>query len=152
MFSSHLKRSLVIAIWEILSMKINNHGGSKGDRYLWLPIDEAFEEGVQKYRGKFRIGKFGREAAAILDLMRCIRMLVLVSLAPFLEPGTGGYKSDNADCGHQTQYCLELAHRHISTCAQGQARWLDYTAPGSVRAPGSMTAHHSKVLGISKSA
>ena len=42
---------------------------------MWPPIDEAFEEGVQKYRRKRdRVGEFNREeTAAILDLMR--RML-----------------------------------------------------------------------------
>ncbi|KFY45713.1 hypothetical protein V494_00818 [Pseudogymnoascus sp. VKM F-4513 (FW-928)] len=50
-------------------------GRPKTGRHVWLPINEAFEEGVQKYRRKSkRVEEFGREeTVAILDLMR--RML-----------------------------------------------------------------------------
>ncbi|KAF6805446.1 protein kinase [Colletotrichum sojae] len=42
-----------------------------GDREVWPPLEEAFEEFVQKYRRKQkRIGTFEDETAAIMDLMR----------------------------------------------------------------------------------
>lgn len=60
--------------WEGQSRFFEN-GRPKGDRYAWPSIDEAFEEGVQRYRQKRGMGEFGeKEKAAILDLMR--RMLV----------------------------------------------------------------------------
>jgi serine/threonine-protein kinase SRPK3 len=61
--------------WEELSQFFDEDGRPKEGRYVWPPIDEAFEEGVQKYRRKRdRVGEFDREeTAAILDLMR--RML-----------------------------------------------------------------------------
>ncbi|QVM13382.1 hypothetical protein D8B26_007992 [Coccidioides posadasii str. Silveira] len=81
--------SLATTIWEILGMKaIFSTGGSGGtngassstrmdtqeDRDVWPPIDEAFEEGIQRYRRKRGMGVFEvDETAAILDLMR--RML-----------------------------------------------------------------------------
>lgn len=61
--------------WEERSQLFDEDGRPKQGRYVWPPIDEVFEEGVQKYRRKRdRVGVFGREeTAAILDLMR--RML-----------------------------------------------------------------------------
>ena len=48
---------------------VNGHPAE--GRYVWPPIDQAFEEGVQKYRRLRQVGEFGREeTAAILDLMR----------------------------------------------------------------------------------
>lgn len=48
----------------------------KEGRHVWPPLDEAFEEGVQKYRRRSqKVEAFDEEEiAAILDLMR--RMLV----------------------------------------------------------------------------
>lgn len=48
----------------------------KESRYVWPPLDEAFEEGVQKYRRRSKkVGEFDEEEmAAIFKLMR--RMLV----------------------------------------------------------------------------
>ena len=45
---------------------------------MWPPIEEALEEGIQKYRRKNgRVGEFGTdEMAAILNLMR--RMLAFL--------------------------------------------------------------------------
>ncbi|PYI17455.1 hypothetical protein BO99DRAFT_444659 [Aspergillus violaceofuscus CBS 115571] len=49
-------------------------GAPKQDRDIWPPIDQEFEDRVQHYRRKRKIGEFGaEETAAILDLMR--RML-----------------------------------------------------------------------------
>lgn len=62
--------------WEERSQFFNEDGRPKEGRYVWPPINQAFEEGVQEYRRKRgRVGEFDREeTAAILDLMR--RMLV----------------------------------------------------------------------------
>lgn len=61
--------------WEERREFFNEDGRPKEGRWVWPPIDEAFEEGVQKYRRKSgEVGEFdGEEAAAVLDLMR--RML-----------------------------------------------------------------------------
>ncbi|ODM15750.1 hypothetical protein SI65_08984 [Aspergillus cristatus] len=61
--------------WEERSQFFNEDGRPKEGRYVWPPINQAFEEGVQEYRRKRgRVGEFDREeTAAILDLMR--RML-----------------------------------------------------------------------------
>lgn len=46
----------------------------KRDRYVRPPIDQAFENGIQHYRRKRKMGEFGaEETAAVLDLKR--RML-----------------------------------------------------------------------------
>lgn len=48
--------------------------GQPKNRYVWPPIDQAFEDSVQKYRRMDGMGEFDRkETDAILDLMR--RML-----------------------------------------------------------------------------
>lgn len=40
-------------------------------RYVWPPMEQAFEEGIQKYRRLRDLGEYGNdETAAILDLMR----------------------------------------------------------------------------------
>ncbi|ODH37342.1 hypothetical protein ACO22_02617 [Paracoccidioides brasiliensis] len=89
--------SLATTIWEILGMKaifssefataddiisqqidvlgpmplIKLNGRPKECRDVWPPIDEAFEEGVQKYRRKRGVGEFdGEETVALLELMR----------------------------------------------------------------------------------
>lgn len=61
--------------WEERSQFFDNDGHPKEGRHVWLPINEAFEDGVQKYRRKSsRVDEFSREeTVAILDLMR--RML-----------------------------------------------------------------------------
>ncbi|KFY10159.1 hypothetical protein V492_05152 [Pseudogymnoascus sp. VKM F-4246] len=61
--------------WEERSKFFDDAGRPKTGRHVWLPINEAFEEGVQKYRRKSkRVEEFSREeTVAILDLMR--RML-----------------------------------------------------------------------------
>ncbi|KAF7182862.1 hypothetical protein CNMCM7691_002606 [Aspergillus felis] len=61
--------------WAKRSQFFDDDGRPKEGRYVWPSIDEAFEEGVQKYRRKSgRVSEFDREEmAAILDLMR--RML-----------------------------------------------------------------------------
>ncbi|PYH81545.1 kinase domain protein [Aspergillus uvarum CBS 121591] len=52
----------------------DNQSCPKKDRYVWPPIDQAFEDGIQHYRKKRKMGDFGaEETAAILDVMR--RML-----------------------------------------------------------------------------
>lgn len=55
--------------------RYDSDGRPKEGRNVWPPINEAFEEGVQKYRRKStRVDEFSREeAVAILDLMQ--RML-----------------------------------------------------------------------------
>lgn len=61
--------------WEERSQFFDGDGRPKEGRHVWLPMDEAFEEGVQKYRRKSsRVDEFGgEETVAILHLMR--RML-----------------------------------------------------------------------------
>ncbi|PGH15536.1 CMGC/SRPK protein kinase [Helicocarpus griseus UAMH5409] len=60
--------------WERRSQFFNEDRKPTEGRYVWPPIDEAFEEGVQKYRRMDGMGEFGKEeTSAILDLMR--RML-----------------------------------------------------------------------------
>ncbi|KAJ9291922.1 hypothetical protein DTO021C3_362 [Paecilomyces variotii] len=60
--------------WEERSQFFDENGHPKEGRYVWPPIDKAFEEGVQMYRRKCKVGEFDEEeSAAILDLMR--RML-----------------------------------------------------------------------------
>ncbi|GFG16627.1 protein kinase, putative [Aspergillus lentulus] len=61
--------------WAKRSQFFDDDGRPKEGRHVWPSIDEAFEEGVQKYRRKSgRVSEFGREEmTAILDLMR--RML-----------------------------------------------------------------------------
>ncbi|EER38518.1 protein kinase [Histoplasma capsulatum H143] len=57
--------------WDERGQFFNQDGHPREDRDVWPRIDEAFEEGVQKYRRKREMGEFGRdEAAAILDLIR----------------------------------------------------------------------------------
>ncbi|EGE77728.2 CMGC/SRPK protein kinase [Blastomyces dermatitidis ATCC 18188] len=57
--------------WDERSQFFNQDGCPKERRDVWPPIDEAFEEGVQKYRRKRRVGEFGREeTVALLELMR----------------------------------------------------------------------------------
>ncbi|KAJ5577308.1 hypothetical protein N7535_004234 [Penicillium sp. DV-2018c] len=47
------------------------NGRPAQDRYVWPPIEQAFEENIQKYRRLRHIGEYGREETiAILDLMR----------------------------------------------------------------------------------
>ncbi|KAJ5697593.1 hypothetical protein N7488_011277 [Penicillium malachiteum] len=91
--------SLGTAIWEILGMKaifssesfsadelasqqidwnergrgeffdINGHPAN--DRYVWPPLEQAFEDNIQKYRRSREVAVYGEEeTAAILDLMR----------------------------------------------------------------------------------
>lgn len=60
--------------WGERAQYFDDNGHPKKGRYMWPPINDAFEEGVQKYRRKRGVGEFGREEAeAILYLMR--RML-----------------------------------------------------------------------------
>lgn len=61
--------------WEERGLFFDEDVRPKDGRCVWPPIDEAFEEGVQKYRRRRgRVGEFDKEeAAAILGLMR--RML-----------------------------------------------------------------------------
>lgn len=60
--------------WEERHQFFHDNGRPKEGRYVWSPIDEAFNESVQHYRRKLRAGEFDKEeTAAILDLMR--RML-----------------------------------------------------------------------------
>jgi serine/threonine protein kinase len=57
--------------WEERSQFFNENGRPKEGRYVWSPIDKAFEEGVQVYRRDLSAGEFSsEETAAILDLMR----------------------------------------------------------------------------------
>ncbi|OAX82274.1 hypothetical protein ACJ72_03381 [Emergomyces africanus] len=80
--------SLSTTIWEILGIKAGHfqYGGSDGTNEVNssirmdfrkntgmcdLSIDEVFEEGVQKYRQKHRVGEFDqKETIALLELMR----------------------------------------------------------------------------------
>ncbi|KJF61409.1 CMGC/SRPK protein kinase [Coccidioides immitis RS] len=60
--------------WDERGQFFNQDGHPREDRDVWPPIDEAFEEGIQRYRRKRGMGVFEvDETAAILDLMR--RML-----------------------------------------------------------------------------
>ncbi|PGH33914.1 CMGC protein kinase [[Emmonsia] crescens] len=62
--------------WEQRGQFFIENGQPKGGRgqYVWPPIDQAFEDGVQKYRRMDGMGEFDEEeTAAVLDLMR--RML-----------------------------------------------------------------------------
>ena len=60
--------------WEQRYQFFVNNGQPKRGRYVCPSIDQAFEEGVQKYRRMDGMGEFDKEeTAAILDLMR--RML-----------------------------------------------------------------------------
>lgn len=57
--------------WEERSQFFDKNGCPTEGREVWPPIDQAFEEWVQKYRRKHGVGEFGKEeTAAILDLMR----------------------------------------------------------------------------------
>jgi serine/threonine protein kinase len=57
--------------WEERGQFFKQEGHPRGDRDVWPRLDDAFEEGVQKYRRKREMGEFGRdETAAILALMR----------------------------------------------------------------------------------
>ncbi|OJJ32751.1 hypothetical protein ASPWEDRAFT_52896 [Aspergillus wentii DTO 134E9] len=57
--------------WKERSKFFDEVGRPNEGRYVWPSIDEAFEEGVQKYRRKLGMGVFGKEeAGAILELMR----------------------------------------------------------------------------------
>lgn len=57
--------------WNERSGFFDASGHPAEGRYVWPPIDQAFEEGIQKYRRMRRAGEYGRdEAIAILDLMR----------------------------------------------------------------------------------
>ncbi|KAK2760154.1 hypothetical protein FQN53_007938 [Emmonsiellopsis sp. PD_33] len=56
--------------WEERDLFFDGNGNPKEDRDVWPPINEAFEEGVQKYRRMGKIGEFdSEEASAIMDLM-----------------------------------------------------------------------------------
>ncbi|KAK2792243.1 hypothetical protein FQN52_003720 [Onygenales sp. PD_12] len=56
--------------WKERDLFFDGNGNPKEDRDVWPPINEAFEEGVQKYRRMDKIGEFdSEEASAILDLM-----------------------------------------------------------------------------------
>ncbi|KAK2762653.1 hypothetical protein FQN54_000826 [Arachnomyces sp. PD_36] len=60
--------------WEKRGEFFDENRCPKKDRYVWPSMNDAFEEGVQKYRRQRKFGEFDREeTAAILDLMR--RML-----------------------------------------------------------------------------
>ncbi|KAL1856546.1 hypothetical protein Plec18170_003514 [Paecilomyces lecythidis] len=60
--------------WEERYRFFNDDGRPREGRYVWSPIEDAFEECVQHYRRKLKRGEFDEEEpAAILDLMR--RML-----------------------------------------------------------------------------
>ncbi|KAE8356759.1 kinase-like domain-containing protein [Aspergillus coremiiformis] len=57
--------------WEERSQFFDDDGRPKEGHCVWSAIDRAFEEDVQVYRRKFKIGEFGaEETVAILDLMR----------------------------------------------------------------------------------
>jgi serine/threonine-protein kinase SRPK3 len=62
--------------WKERNQFFDEHGRPKEGRYVWPPIGDAFEEGVQKYRRESsQVSEFSsEEMSAILDLMR--RMLV----------------------------------------------------------------------------
>ncbi|KAF3057466.1 Serine/threonine-protein kinase spk-1 [Daldinia childiae] len=61
--------------WEERAQYFDENKHPKNGRYIWPPINDAFEEDVQKYRRKHGVGEFDREEAeAIIYLMR--RMLV----------------------------------------------------------------------------
>ncbi|KAL3441660.1 kinase domain protein [Aspergillus insuetus] len=75
--------SLAVAIWEILGMKaifsmeyvpedeIIAQWIEVLGRWVWPPMEHAFEDGIQKYRKKHNMGLFSsEETTAILDLMR----------------------------------------------------------------------------------
>jgi serine/threonine protein kinase len=56
--------------WEERDVFFDGNGNPKKGRDVWPPINEAFEEGVQKYRRMDKIGEFDREeASAILELV-----------------------------------------------------------------------------------
>jgi hypothetical protein len=56
--------------WEERDVFFDGNGNPRKGRDVWPPRNEAFEEGVQKYRQMDKIGEFDREeASAILDLM-----------------------------------------------------------------------------------
>lgn len=62
--------------WELWEQRDQffDKNGRPTNREVWPPIDQAFEEWVQKYRRKRGVGKFNKEeTAAIVDLIR--RML-----------------------------------------------------------------------------
>ena len=61
--------------WEERSQFFDEGRHQNEGRHVWFPMNEAFEEGVQKYRRKSkRVDEFStEETVAILDLMR--RML-----------------------------------------------------------------------------
>lgn len=47
------------------------NGRRKKGRYVWPPMDQAFEDDIQTYRRKAQMCEYGREETiAILDLMR----------------------------------------------------------------------------------
>jgi serine/threonine protein kinase len=60
--------------WEERAKFFDDEGRPTPGRELWPPIDRGFEEGIQKYRRKRKMGEFGpEETIAIVDLIR--RML-----------------------------------------------------------------------------
>jgi len=63
--------------WKERGECFDENGRPVQDRYVYPPIEQAFEDGIQKYRRERQIGEYGEEeTAAILDLMR--RMLVFL--------------------------------------------------------------------------
>ncbi|KAI1483538.1 kinase-like protein [Daldinia eschscholtzii] len=63
--------------WDERAQFFDDNGHPKDGRQVWPPLEEAFEEGIQKYRRKWKVGEFDKEEiAAILDLIR--RMLTFL--------------------------------------------------------------------------
>ncbi|KAK6949461.1 hypothetical protein Daesc_009541 [Daldinia eschscholtzii] len=63
--------------WDERAQFFEGNGRPKGGRQVWPPLEEAFEEGIQKYRRKRKAGEFDKEeTTAILDLIR--RMLAFL--------------------------------------------------------------------------
>jgi serine/threonine protein kinase len=61
--------------WEKRAEWFDDDGRPTRDRWVWPPMKQAFEEGIQIYRRKRNMGEFSsEETTAILGLMR--RMLV----------------------------------------------------------------------------
>lgn len=57
--------------WDARAQFFEEDGRPKLNRFVWPPMEQAFEEGVQKYRRKRTNSEFGQdETQAILELMR----------------------------------------------------------------------------------
>ncbi|CAG8114264.1 unnamed protein product [Penicillium salamii] len=57
--------------WSERGQFFDLNGRPKDGRYVWPPMEQAFEEDIQQYRRKGHVGEYGKEeTAAILNLMR----------------------------------------------------------------------------------